>query len=110
MVAVFIEVFAAFGLTISEEQDGDHAHIDSACVGNADSQIVFNTPGQQYHRTTSFTCLGDAVTETPNNLSDEIDRRIRAGWMRFRRYTRELHDRPKTSLLDPKARMVKSEV
>ena len=32
-------------------------------------------------------------------LSDEIDRRIHAGWMGFKRYTRELYDRPKGSLL-----------
>ena len=49
------------------------------------------------------------MTETPN-LSDEIDRRIRAGWMSFKRYTQELYDRPKASLLPLKARMVRSEV
>ena len=49
------------------------------------------------------------MTETPN-FSDEADRRIHAGWMSFRRYTRELYDRPKTSLLHLKARMEKSEV
>ena len=46
---------------------------------------------------------------TPN-LSDEIDRRIRAGWMSFKRCTRELYNRPKVSLLPLKARMVRSEV
>ena len=49
------------------------------------------------------------MTETPN-LSDEIDRRIRAGWMGFKRYTRELYDRPKASLLPLKAQMVRSDV
>ena len=43
------------------------------------------------------------------NLSDEIDRRIHAGWMGFKRYKRELYDRPKASLLPLKARMVRSE-
>ena len=42
--------------------------------------------------------LRGAVAETPN-LSDEIDRRIGAGWESFRSYTRELYDRPKASLL-----------
>ena len=46
---------------------------------------------------------------TPN-LSDEIDRRIHAGWMGFKRYKRELYDRLKPSLLPLKARMVRSEV
>ena len=49
------------------------------------------------------------MTEMPN-LSDEIDRRIRAGWMGFKRYNRELYDLPKASLVPLKARMVRSEV
>ena len=49
------------------------------------------------------------MTEMPN-LSDEIDRRIRAGWMGFKRYKRELYDLPKASLLPLKAWMVRSEV
>ena len=49
------------------------------------------------------------MTEMPN-LSDEIGRRIRAGWMGFKRYKRELYDLPKASLLPLKARMVRSEV
>ena len=49
------------------------------------------------------------MTETPN-LSDEIDRRIRAGWMGFKGYKRKLYDRPKASLFSLKARMVRSEV
>ena len=73
------------------------------------TKIVFNATGQQYRQTTSFTYLGGIVTESPN-LSDEIDRRIHAGWMSFKRYTRELYDRPKASLLPLKVRMVRSEV
>ena len=73
------------------------------------TKIVFNATGQQYRQTTSFTYLGGTVTEMPN-LSDEIDRRIRAGWMGFKRYKRELYDRPKASLLPLKTRMVRSEV
>ena len=49
------------------------------------------------------------MTKTPN-LTDEIDRQIRAGWRSFKRYKRELYDRPKASLLPLKARMVRSEV
>ena len=73
------------------------------------TKIVFNATGQQYRQTTSFIYLGGTVNETPN-LSDEIDRRIRAGWMCFKRYKRELFDRPKASLLPLKARMVRAEV
>ncbi|CAN0424720.1 unnamed protein product, partial [Ascophyllum nodosum] len=65
--------------------------------------------GQQYRQTTSFIYLGGTVTKSPN-LSDEIDRRVRAGWTSFKRYTRELHDRPKASLLPLKARVMRPEV
>ena len=88
------------------EQDGDHMHADPASPA---TKIVFNATGQQYRQTTSFIYLGGTETETPN-LSDEIDRRIRAGWMGFKRYKRELYDRPKTSLLHLEARIVRSEV
>ena len=50
------------------------------------------------------------MTEMPNNLSDEIDRRIRAGWVGFKRYKRELYDFQKASLLPLEARMARSEV
>ena len=72
------------------------------------TKVAFNATGQQYRQTTPFTYLGGTVTETPN-LPDEIDRRIRAGWMSFKRYNRELYDRPKASLLALKARVVRSE-
>ena len=71
--------------------------------------ITINAAGQHYRQTASFIYLGDAVTEVPN-LSVEIDRRIRAGWISFNRYRRELYDRPKAPLLDPKVRMVKIDV
>ena len=84
-------------------------HADPARTGNED--IVFNTTRQQYRQTTSFTYLGGTVVAEMPNLSDEIDRRILAGWMGFKRYKRELYDdRPKASLLPLKARMVRSEV
>ena len=90
------------------EQDGDHVHVDPAYTGNEDS--LHNATGQQYRQTTSFTYLGGTVTETPN-VFDEINRRIRAGWMSFKRYKRELYDRPMaSSLLSLKARMARSEV
>ena len=103
---VFVEVFGAFGLTISENKT------ETMCMPiprAPATKIVFNATGQQYRQTTSFTYLGGTVTEMPN-LSDEIDRRIRAGWMGFKRYKRELYDLPKASLLPLKARMVRSEV
>ena len=106
MMAVFVGVFGTFGLTISESKT------ETMCMPilrAPATNIVFNTTGQQYRQTTSFNYLGGTMTETPN-LSDETDRWIRTGWMGFKRYKRELYDRPKASLLPLKARMVRSEV
>ena len=106
MMAVFVEVFGKFGLTLSESKT------ETMCMPiprAPATKIVFNATGQQYRQTTSFTYLGGTVTETPN-LSDDTGRRVRAGWMSFKRYKREPYDRPKASLLPLKARMVRSEV
>ena len=106
MMAVFVEVFDTFSLTISKSKT------ETTCMPiprAPAAKIVFNATGQQYRQTTSFTYLGGTVTETPH-LSDEIDRRIRAGWIGFKRYTQELCDRPKASLLPLKARMVRFEL
>ena len=106
MMAIFVEVFGTFGLTISESKT------QTMCMPTPRApatKIVFNASGQQYRQTTSFTYLGGIVTETLN-LSDEIDRRIRAGRMGFKRYKRELYDRPKASLLPLKVRMERPEV
>ena len=106
MMAVFVEFFDTFGLAISESK------METMCMPAPRApatKIVFNATRQQYRQTTSSTYLGGSLKET-SNLSDEIDRRIRAGWMGFKRYKRELYDRPKASLLPSKARMVRSEV
>ena len=66
MMAVFVEVFGAFGLTISESKT------ETMCMPiprAPATNIVFNATGQQYRQTTSFTYLGGTVTEMPN-LSD----------------------------------------
>ena len=106
MMAVFVEIFGTFGLTIS----GSKTEAMCMPIPRAPAtKIVFNATGQQYRETISFTYLGGTVTETPN-LSDEIDRRIHSGWMSFNRCTWELCDRPKASLLLLKARMMRSEL
>ena len=103
MIAVFVEVFGTFGLTILESKT------ETMCMPilrARATKIVFSATRQQYRQTTFFIYLGGTVTETLN-LSDEIDRRIHAGWMSFKRYKRELYDRPKASLLPLKVWMVR---
>ena len=104
-MAVFVEIFGAFGLIIFEDKT------ETMCMRNPRTlamHIVFNATGQQYVQNTQFTCFVCAVTETPKHVSTEIDRRIPTERMSSRRYTREWYDHPKTSLLRLKARMVKS--
>ena len=98
-----VKVCGAFGLTVSEKKtETMQMPIPHGLV----TPITINAAGQHYCQTASFIYLGGAITETPN-LSAEIDRRIRAGWMSFNRYRRELYDHPNVSLLDLKVRMVK---
>ena len=88
------------------KQDGDHIHAGFACAGNADSLPRYGPtvrPDNILHR------FEGTVTETPNRLSAEIDRQVCAEWMSFRRYSQELHDYPKASLLHLKVLMVESE-
>ena len=75
----------------------------------ATQKMSFNATGLQYRETFSFAYLRGTVTETQNLLA-KIDQRIRSGWMSFRRYARNLYDRPKARLLRLKARLVKSKV
>ena len=103
-MAVFVVNLGRIWPDHPRKQDGDPCMPISRAPA---TQIDFNATGQQYRQTTSFNYLGGTVTETPN-LSDEIDRSIRAGWMSFRYYTRELYDRLKTSLPNLEARIVKS--
>ena len=51
-----------------------------------------------------FTVTGTA------NLSDEINRWIRVGYMTFRHYMRKMYGRPKVGLLHLKVQMVRLEV
>ena len=45
------------------EQNADHVHADSACIGNAD---CLQRHGAQCRLTTPFTCLAGAVAAIPN--------------------------------------------
>ena len=70
------------------------------------TMVQVEAAGQTYKQVQSFTYLESAVAEVPD-MSVEIARRIRACWMRIRRYLRELYDQPKVAL-SLKNRMVKA--
>ena len=71
------------------------------------TMVQVEAAGQTYKQVQPFTYLGGAMTDVPD-MPVQIARRIRACWMRIRRYLRELHDHPKVTL-SLKTRMVKAE-
>ena len=72
MMAVFVEIFGTFGLTLSESTtETMYMPIPHAPA----TKIVFKATGQQHGQTTSFTYLGGILTESPN-LLDEIYRGV----------------------------------
>ena len=79
MMATLVDVFRAFGLTVSEKKP----ETMSLTIPHAPATpIAFTTKGPQYRQTTSFVYLGGAITES-SRFSAEIDRQIRTGWMSF---------------------------
>ena len=78
MMAVFVEVFGAFGLTISESKTETMCMpIPRAPV----TKIVFNTTGQQYRQTTSFAYLGGTVTKCQTCQMRSTGGSARGGWV-----------------------------
>ena len=101
IMAVFVELFDSFGLTIFESKT------ETVCMPISRAlvtHIVFNATGATVLTNYFLRLFEGRHIETPN-LTAEIDRRIPAGWISFRHYTWELYDHLKASLLHPKARM-----
>ena len=79
MMAVFIEIFGTFGLTISESKT------ETMCMlipRASATKIVFNATGQQYHQTTSFTYLGGTVTRPADPRGVDELQALHAGTVR----------------------------
>ena len=88
------------------EQDGDHVHANPACTGDEDSLQRHGATVQLDNHLQLFGRHHDWNSKPVrrDRLADPH------GGMSFKRYTRELYDHPKTSLLPLKARMVRSKV
>ena len=100
-------VCTAFGLTVSE------AKTEIMCLrgkGMPESAATFSVEaaGQVYNQTNEFVYLGGNVNQN-DDLSIEVDRRVRNAWRSFRKYTLELYDRP-SAPLELKIRMLRVEV
>ena len=104
-MAICVEVFGAFGSTISESK------METMCMPipcAPAKQIIFNVTSKQHRRATPFAYLGGNVAEAPNLVGQDSSADP-CGCMSFRRFTRELYDHPKASLPYLKARIMKSD-
>ena len=106
-MGAIVVVCAAFGLTVSEVKT------EIMCLrakGMPESTATFSVEaaGQVYNQTNEFVYLWGNVNQN-DDLSIEVDRRVRDAWCSFRKYTLELYDRP-SAPLELKIRMLRAEV
>ena len=87
MMTIIVEVFGAFGLTMSEKKQPKKE-------GWPPPPLVIEAAGQKYAQTAQFRYLGGLVNED-GELTQEISHRSRAAWACIRRLSRELFDRPR---------------
>jgi len=107
MMTVIVTVFEAAGLTVSEKK----TEIMLFRTPHQEPQLeplVVEAAGQKYKQTNRFIYLGGVIDENAN-INPEIERRTRFAWACFKKYGRELYDRP-TAPLQLKVRMLKAEV
>ena len=107
MMGVIVVVCAVFDLTLSE------AKPEFMCLcakGMPESTTTFGVEaaGQVYNQTNEFAYLGGNINHNAD-LSIVVARRVRNAWCSFRKYTRELYDRP-SAPLELKIRMLRAEV
>ncbi len=96
-VTIFVEVFGAFGLTVSEKETETLVtrmkEKKPSLPPRPAPPLVVEAARQQHAQTTEFRCLGGLVN-VHGDLTREIKYTIKAEWACFRRYIRDLFDRP----------------
>ena len=108
MMEVIMVVCAAFGLTVLEAKT-DIMCLRAKRMPEPTATFSVEAAGQVYNQTNEFVYLGGNVNHNADDLSVEVDRRIRNAWCSFRKYTLELYDRP-SAPLELKIRMLRAEV
>ena len=97
-MTIIVEVFEAFGLTVSEKKT--ETLLMRAPEkwpkkgGSPPSPLVIETAGEKYAQTAQFRYLSGLVNED-GELTQEINHRSRTAWACVRRFSRELFDRPR---------------
>ena len=98
MMTLIVEVFGAFGLTVSEKKTETPLmrapEKQPKKGGSPPPPLVIEATGQKYAQTAQFRFLGDLVNEG-GELTQEINHRSKAAWACMRKFSRELFDRPR---------------
>ena len=98
MVTIIVEVFGAFGLTVSEKKTETllmrAPEKQPKKGGSPPPPLVIEAAGQKYAQTAELRYLGGLVNED-DELTQEINHRSRAAWACIRRFSRELFDWPR---------------
>ena len=110
MMTIIVEVFREFGLMVSEKKTETlvmRVKENPPSLLPPPPPLIVEAAGQRYVQTTEFRYLGGLVNEH-GDLTREINFRSKAAWACFRRYARELFDRPR-ALFRLKIRLLQAE-
>ena len=114
MMTVIVEVFGAFGLTVSEKKTEtrlmrapEKAQQPEETPTPPLPALEIAADGQTYHQVHQFVYLGGLINEDADIMRD-INRRTQIAWGCFRKFSTELFDRP-SAPLRLKARLRKAE-
>ena len=109
-----VEVFGAFGLTVSEKKTEtllmrtpEKAQQPGETPTPPLPALEIAAAGQKYHQVHQFVYLGGLITEDAD-ITRDINRRTKIAWGCFRKFSTELFDRPNAPLR-LKARLLKAE-
>ena len=114
MMTIIVEVFGAFGLTVSEEKTETllmRAPEKAQQPGEAPTPplpaLEIAVAGQKYHQAHQFVYLGGLINEDAD-ITRDINRRTKIAWGCFRKFSTKLFYRP-SAPLRLKARLLKAE-
>ena len=114
MMTVIVEVFRAFGLTVSEKKTETllvRAPEKAQQPGETPlpplPALEIAAAGQKYNQVHQFVYLGGLITEDAD-LTRDINRRTKFAWGCFRKFSTELFDKP-SAPLRLKTRLLRAE-
>ena len=114
MMTVVVEVFGAFGLTVSEKKTDtllmrvpEKAKQPGETPTPPLPALEIAAVGQKYNQVHQFVYLGGLITEYAD-ITRDINRRTKTAWGCLRMFSTELFDRP-SAPLRLKARFLKAE-